>query len=386
MEKLWWFSESGHMFKVPGSEAMVDSEGSPQAGLMDYCVSPASPGEFASVCAGVDQLVLVFSRKSFDPAYLAAIPQDIPRLALIKSNTSVDARLQLEQLELDGLVFSPFTQDSIITSMKKSYDDRQSLSALQDELKNYSSIAFTAMSSASEMGQVAFYAQAVQNISSLERLAQQTLRSLSDLSVNGIVQFCFDETQDIYPKVVAPGYRRLLDQMRGSAHRIISQGRFLIFNFENAQILVTDAPVADGEKYGRLRDVIAHIASIAEARAKTIKANIMLKEQQENTRMVLMLLEMASKDNRQSVKKIMTELSLSLRELATGMDLTLQQETSLLQLSDHALTSLERLHEATDAIEDHFRSLVIQLDMAAKLLHTEESAEAPVADQSVELF
>jgi hypothetical protein len=242
------------------------------------------------------------------------------------------------------------------------------------------------MSSASEMGQVAFYAQAVQNISSLERLAQQTLRSLSELSVNGIVQFCFDDTPDIYPRVVAPGYRRLMDQMRSSAHRIISQGRFLIFNFDNAQILVTDAPISDGEKYGRLRDVIAHIASIAEARAKTIKANMMLKEQQENTRMVLMLLEMASKDNRQSVKKIMTELSMSLRELATGMDLTLQQETAMLKLSDQALTSLECLHEATDAIEDHFRSLVIQLDIAAKLLHTEEAREAPPADKSVELF
>lgn len=386
MEKLWWFSESGHMFKVPNAESMVDDEGAPRAELMDYCVSPANTNELRSLCATVDQLVLVFSRKSFDPHYLAAIPQDLPRLALIKSNTSVDARLQLDELELDGLVFSPFTQDAIITSIKKSYDDKQSLLTLQEELKNYSSIAFTAMSSASEMGQVAFYAQAVQNISSLERLAQQTLRSLADLSVNGIVQFCFDGVQDIYPKAVAPGYRRLLDQMRSSALRIISQGRFLIFNFENAQILITDAPVADGEKYGRLRDVIAHIASIAEARAKTIKANMMLKEQQENTRMVMMLLEMASKDNRQSVKKIMTELSLSLRELATGMDLTLQQETAMLQLSDHALGSLERLHEATDAIEDHFRSLVVQLDMAAKLLHTEEAPEASVADQSVELF
>jgi len=386
MEKLWWFSETGHMFKVPNAESMVDDEGAPRAELMDYCVAPANTDEFALLCAGVDQIVLVFSRKSFDPQYLSIIPQDLTRLALIKSNTSVDARLQLDQLELDGLVFSPFTQDAIITSIKKSYDDRQSLLTLQEEIKNYSSIAFTAMSSASEMGQVAFYAQAVQNISTLERLAQQTLRSLSDLSVNGIVQFCFDEVQDIYPKAVAPGYRRLLDQMRSSALRIISQGRFLIFNFDNAQILITDAPVSDGEKYGRLRDVIAHIASIAEARAKTIKANMMLKEQQENTRMVMMLLEMASKDNRQSVKKIMTELSLSLRELATGMDLTLQQETAMLQLSDHALTSLERLHEATDAIEDHFRSLVVQLDMAAKLLHTEEAPEAPAVDQSVELF
>ena len=242
------------------------------------------------------------------------------------------------------------------------------------------------MSSASEMGVVAFYAQAVQNTASLERLAQQTLRCLADLSVQGIIQFSFEEKSQVYPTDTSKAYRDLLEWTRTSPHRIVSQGRFLIFNFESTQLVVIDAPVGNPDKYGRLRDVIAHIASIAEARAKTLKVNELLKIQQENTAVVIALLEMASRDNRNSVRMIMTELSFALRELATGLDLTLEQETAMLRLSEQALVSLESLHEATDAVEIHFRSLLLQLDKAAKLLETVENAEPESADTSIELF
>lgn len=386
MDKLWWFSDAGAIYRVPATESIVDDEGTPTELAKRYCLTLASPEEFAGQCETVDQLIFISGRQLFQPDYLAVIPSKLPTLALIKSTTSADGRAQLEQLDLDGWVFNPFTSEALNISIQKSYDDKKSILALQEELKNYSDIAFTAMSSASEMGIVAFYAQTVQGISTMERLAEQTLRCLMDLSVKGFIQFTFDDSVDMFPKAIAPGYRKLFDQFRMSTHRIVSHGRFLIFNFENAQFLIIDAPIANPDKYGRLRDVIAQIASIAEARAKTIKVNSMLKVQQEKIRMVMSLLEMASRDNRSSVKRIMTELSLALRELAVGMDLTLEQESAMLKLSERALGSLELLHEVTDTIEGHFRSLVGQLDQAAKLLNTQDQAQPIEVEASVELF
>lgn len=385
MDKLWWFSDTGIICRVPDGDSIVNDEGIPTAAADRCRLDVTTPADFADQCATVDQLIFISGRQLFRSDYLAVIPSNLPSLALIKSTTSADARAQLEQLELDGWVFNPFTSEALDISIQKSCEDKKSILALQEELKNYSEIAFTAMSSASEMGVVAFYAQTIQDISSMDRLADQTMRCLADLSVKGFIQFTFDDAIDIYPKAIAPGYRKLFDQFRTSAHRIISHGRFLIFNFENAQFLITDAPIANPDKYGRLRDVIAQIASIAEARAKTIKVNSMLKVQQENIRMVMSLLEMASRDNRTSVKRIMTEQSLALRELAVGMDLTLEQESSMLKLSERALGSLESLHEVTDTIEGHFRSLVVQLDQAAKLLDAEE-APSMETEASVEFF
>jgi hypothetical protein len=386
MDKLWFFSETGQIYWVPSSDSILDDNGFPKAVMAEFEVHLKDAVEFGTFCERSDQIILVSSQQEFRSDYLSAIPRNIPRLALIKLGTPAPAREQLDKLELDTYVLGPFDDVTINAALQKSLDDKSSLLALQDELKNYSSIAFTAMSSASEMGVVAFYAQSVQNISDMNRLAQQTLRCLNDLSVQGFVQFSFDDEVDIYPREISNSYRDLLDWTRTSEHRIVSHGRFLIFNFDNAQFLITDAPVEDPDKCGRLRDVIAHIVSIAEARAKTIKVNILLKEQQENTRMVMMLLEMASRDNRSSVKRIMTDLSMALRELAMGLDLNLTQETAMLQLSESAMESLDCLHEATDAVEIHFRSLLLQLDQAAKLLKTEEVSEQVSIEANVELF
>lgn len=386
MDRLWFFSETMQVFWVPNTDSMVDEHGLPKLGITEFEINLKDAAEFSAFCTRSDQVILVSSMKEFSPAYVAAIPSYIPRLALIKPGTPAPAREQLDMLDLDAYILGPFDDISISKALQKVLDDKSSLLALQDDLKNYSSIAFTAMSSASEMGVVAFYAQSVQNISDMNRLAQQTLCCLKDLSVQGFIQFSFDDGEYIFPEDISKTYRDLLDWTRTSTHRIVSHGRFLIFNFENAQFLITDAPVEDPDKYGRLRDVIAHIVSIAEARAKTIKVNGLLKQQQENTRMVMMLLEMASRDNRNSVKAIMTDLSMALRELAMGLDLTLEQETAMLALSEKALGSLESLHEATDAVEVHFRSLILQLDQAAKLLETEEVPEHTEIESSVELF
>jgi hypothetical protein len=386
MDKLWFFSETGQVYWVPSAESIVDAGGLPKVDVAQFEVQLKDAAEFGSFCERSEQLILVSSHAEFPPSYLSAIPASAVRVALIKLGTPAPAREQLDKLELDACLLGPFEDTTVNAVLSKTLEDKNIVLALQDELKNYSSIAFTAMSSASEMGVVAFYAQSVQNISDMDRLAQQTLRCLSDLSVQGFVQFSFDDHVDIYPREISSSYRELLQSMRMSEHRIVSHGRFLIFNFENAQFLIIDAPVDDPDKCGRLRDVIAHIASIAEARAKTIIVNGMLKEQQENTRMVMMLLEMASRDNRQSVKTIMTDLSMALRDIALGLDLNMEQETAMLALSEKALGSLECLHETTDAVEVHFRSLLLQLDQAAKLLKTDESTSSAEIEASVELF
>lgn len=386
MDKLWFFSETGQIYWVPSSDSILDEHGFPTAAMAEFEVHLKDASEFGTFCDRSDQIILVSSQREFVPDYLSVIPRSMPRLALIKSGTPAPAREQLDKLELDAYLLGPFDSATVNAALQKSFDDKSSLIALQDELKNYSSIAFTAMSSASEMGVVAFYAQSVQNIADMDRLAQQTLRCLNDLSVQGFVQFSFDGELDVYPREISNSYRDLLDWTRTSECRIVSHGRFLIFNFENAQFLITDAPVEDPDKCGRLRDVIAHIVSIAEARAKTIKVNVLLKEQQENTRMVMMLLEMASRDNRNSVKTIMMDQAMALREIAMGLDLTLEQEKAMLNLSEKAMESLECLHEATDAVEIHFRSLLIQLDQAAKLLKTNEVSAPANIEANVELF
>lgn len=389
MEALWYFSGKNGVFSVPDQQVIVNSQGDllPFATTCSEDVSSAD--DFVALCNRHEIIILAADQGRFDDSFLNQIAPELPRLALISPYTTDTSRQQLDKLGVDALVFSGMNHSDFAAVMKKALEDKQATNSLQDEIKKYSSIAFTAMTSASEMGVVALFAESVQSAMEFSRLAQLTLNCANDLAMDAVVQFHFDDVNTVFPENTSASYKRLLDSTLSSNARIVSHGRFLVFSFNHVQILITNAPINDEDRYGRMRDVLAHIASIAESRAKALQVNEMLKEQQDNARMVMMLLEMASRDNRNSVKEIMTELSFSLRHMAMGLDLTLAQETAMTALADKALESLESLQQATVAVEEHFRSLLQQLDDAANLLHNKiknTDTDDAIDASKVELF
>ncbi len=387
MDALWLVGSPARCYRVPDQQMIINNQDELISDAAKYHIPVASAVEFTGLCTQVSLVVLV-AGTGLEQEWQDAIPCHLPKVGLLTHHCHADVQEQLGALGIDAYVSSSMIPADYDLVLRKVHDDKHALNALHQELKNFSSIAFTAMSSASEMGTVAVFAEKVQEVMELERLAHLIHACLGDLGVSGVVQFIFDQDVRLFPERISASYLRLLNFACESAARIVSQGRFLLFSFEHLQLLVTDAPAHDEERYGRLRDVLAHMVSIAEARAKTLKVNSLLKVQQENTRMVMMLLEMSSRDNRNAVKEIMTELSDSLRMIAMGFDLNLEQETALLGLSEKALVSLESLQETTTVIEEHFRSLVQELEAASHLLDTPETADDEVQEQDsrVELF
>lgn len=390
MDALWLISGQNTFYLVPDDQLIIDKQGS----LLAYaatCEENATTSlEIADLFAQSNVVILAATQRLFDTRMLALIPPTLPKVAFFLESTPMAVRDQIVAYGVDGYSSSSMGQADYAMVLKKVCDDKKALNNLQDEIKNYTNIAFTAMSSASEMGVVTVFAEKVQAVMEFDRLAQLVFSCLGDLGIQGVIQFAFEDEVLHYPKDTSPSYKFLLESAIGSNARIVSNGRFLLFSFTQMQLLVIDAPHDDAERYGRLRDLVAQLVSIAESRAKTLKVNSMLKVQQENARTVMMLLEMASKDNRNSVKEIMMDLSLSLRSMAMGMDLTLEQETKMLGLAEKALNSLEGLQEATVAVEEHFRSLLQQLDGAASLLqhrpHSPAETKQEAESNKVELF
>lgn len=376
MDALWIISGLQSFYLVPDNQIIINKQGE----LLTYAAtceeSATTDAEIKALFTQCEVVVLVATNRLFDTQTLAKIPSSVPRIGFFLEKTASALRDQLTAFGVDAYASIAMEPHDYGLVLKKVGDDKKALNTLQDELKSYTNIAFTAMSSASEMGVVAVYAEKVQTVMDLDRLAQLTFSCLSDLNVQGIMQFTFEDEVIHYPTDASASYKFLLESAIGSRTRIVSKGRFLLFSFNQVQLLVIDAPHEDAERYGRLRDLLAQLVSIAESRAKTLKVNSMLKSQQENARTVMMLLDMASKDNRNSVKEIMMDLSMSLRTMAMGMDLNMAQETKMLGLAEKALNSLEGLQEANVAVEEYFRSLLQQLDGAASLLaHQHDSVQ-----------
>ncbi|WP_039913239.1 hypothetical protein [Cellvibrio mixtus] len=392
MDALWLLAGPDRCYRVPDRRIIVDKRGSLLDGAEQFLINKPdvefTENTLAALFDQVDVVILVAGSELLNKQWLESIPAKFPKVGFLYETSTPEARLQLTVIGVDGYISVSMTQPDFEVVLQKIHEEKQSINNLLEELKNFSAIAFTAMSSASEMGTVAVFAEKVQSCMELHRLANLIQVSLGDLGLDCIVQFIFENDITIFPVDVPVSYLRLLQSANESETRIISHGRFLLFSFEHVQLLVTNAPHLDQERYGRLRDVLAHVVSIAEARAKTLKVNTLLKIQQDNARMVMMLLEMAAVDNRTAVKTIMTELSDSLRVMATGFDLNMEQESQLLTLSERALNSLEGLQETTMAVEVHFRSLLQQLDEASNLLQPPQEHEQEIEsfDSKIELF
>lgn len=390
MDALWLTSGQTRFFLVPDQNIIIDKHGD----LTTYAITCEEPLDakqtLAALCDRVEVLVLVGTEALFNAQLLAELPDHLAKIAFLSEKTSDAVRAQFSALCVDGYLTAGMEQQDTDLVLQKVVEDKKAITELQAEISNYSSIAFTAMSSASDMGMVALYAEKVHKASGLAQLAQLTFNCLADLDLEAVLQFVFDQDVLAFPPDMPLTHKQLLQSSTQSALRIVSHGRFLLFGFEHFQLLVTNAPQDNIERYGRMRDVLAYIVAIGEARAKTLKVNMMLKAQQENTRIVMTLLDMASRDNRNSIKEIMTNLSLALRAMATSLDLTLEQEKALLTLADEAFYSLDTLQEATAAIEEYFRSLVEQLDGVAVLLEAKPSESVVAEDASsaskVELF
>jgi hypothetical protein len=386
METLWAFSAIPAFFLVPDARMLVNETGQLLSPFSEYKVDVAKVNDFCDHLSRVKMLVLVAEVNPFEQEILAAIPPSMPKLVIVGDRAPALVRQQLNALGPEGYIFGAIGPTSFSEAINKAFHDKAALNQIRNELQKYTDLAFTAMTSASEMGAVALFAERTQTAADISRLAELTIECLKDLNAEGVVQFSFDDSVLVYPETASEPYRQLLLGARTADARIVFRGRFLVFSFTHVQLLITNAPVEDEERYGRLRDALAPVVSVTEARLKTLRVNLLLKEQQKNTRMVMMLLEKASEDNRNSIKTIMTDLSVSLREKAVNLELSLAQENALMALSENALLSLESLQEATTAVEIYFRSLVDGLDSASQLLDQVDDTASEANGSRIELF
>jgi hypothetical protein len=388
MDVLWLMGKPLRYFLVPASELITHCQDKLLSQLGDYEKWVMTDEGREKLFHMVDLVVLVADNNSIHEDWLPTLPNHLARLAYINEDAPTAVRERIKSIGVDGYLSHSMNASYIDAILQKVLDEKSSINQLQEELKTISSVAFTAMTAASEIGIVAVFAEKVQRVMSYERLAELVHSCLQDMKLNGVLQFAFDEDIAQFPEDAPESYKQLLRNALQSKARIASLGRFLLFCFDQVQLLVIDAPEEDQERYGRMRDVLIQLTSITSARAKTIKANLLLKEQQDNSQRVMKLLKKSAGDNRASVKHIMLDLSTSLRMAATSLELSINQENALLSLSDNALNSLESLQETNYILEEYLAEMLDQLNKAAGLLENnqDEEKESASDDSNVSLF
>lgn len=245
--------------------------------------------------------------------------------------------------------------------------------------------AVSAIESASEYGSLIHYFEANENCNSFGDLKETIADFL--LSRNLSVDFVIDtgESLDYWiSENRSRNHRFMLDRMRKAKKRMVSTDKLLGFYFEHFTLLISNAPYHEAEKYGRLKDTLAHFCTITEARIRGLIIKESISKQNNDIVTVMNLIRASTEDAKKHVESIMKTLVSDIELAANTFDMNLQEEEKLLQVAQHAASSLWQFHDNSQQLEIHFLSLVESISAMKKL--TCASQDAPIQMDSVELF
>lgn len=240
-----------------------------------------------------------------------------------------------------------------------------SLQQLDTRLRSASDVAYTALSNAGELGVIVNFVETALACPDFPDLADQMLDALSQYQVSACLVIRSDELHPLYfsGTVLSPLETQLLDMAR-DGKRIVTVGRRCIFNADNISVLVKDMP-ADEDRAGRLRDHIARLMSVAEARIKSLVNETSasqfraaaVSEALADAGDSLQKVDDRMRHFQSQVAQVISDLTTGLEEKFMGLMLSDEQEEGLLQPVRTARSQLDEIFDESIAIDSHMDAL-----------------------------
>lgn len=341
------------------------------------------PSLFTDICALSPQAILLDIQSDYDyPAFLSRLiecfDEKIPTILGVLSDKNDPQTAQLlTELPIDSYVPSSCSLERLINKLGQLERLQLHNNQLQAEIEQTSRTALTAMKAASEVGLLMQLVEWLNTCNSVTEVTNALFRVCKSLELKSFCMVKEGDTCDYYPEnAVHETARKILNEALNSDIRVLSKNRILVFRVDYLVLLITNAPWQDEDKYGRIRDILLQAAVLAEAKVRTLSVNNLIGAQHQQVQSIMTLIKNVSSETQMYARNIMKNLSSELREAAMTLDLTQPQEEKLTQLSEEALDAIEVLYANSDALEQHFHSLIDSITQVRELTQTPSNPNA----------
>jgi len=131
-------------------------------------------------------------------------------------------------------------------------------------------MAFEAMATSSELGEILRFHEALHLITELDELADLLLKAIAQFSLTSSIMFFTDKTHYFCQEGEEhPLEQQVLNAFKGR-DRIYSWKNKTFFNYELFSVLIKNMPIDDEERYGVLKDQLCILLNGVDARVKAI--------------------------------------------------------------------------------------------------------------------
>lgn len=244
------------------------------------------------------------------------------------------------------------------------------------EMASYASqTAMTAMSSMSEVGALLQLLQAFNGCNSYRQLAETTLKGLADYGLEGAVQI---RTPD-GPLTLAsrggasPLEASVIGHMAGM-DRIVQYRNRLSITYPHVSMLVSNMPIEDADRCGRLRDHLAVLVESAEVRAGTLIADGRTRLRGERIAAAVQRITGALAEIDQDQRHTRVATSMAIQDLTTQLErayvslaLTEVQEEFIATICSEGIARVLEAQMVESSQQDKMTAIVHELEGMLKL-------------------
>ncbi|MBF0184548.1 MAG: response regulator [Magnetococcales bacterium] len=276
---------------------------------------------------------------------------------------SQDERMAGYQAGGDDYLVKPFDEDELLTKINLLLANREALANLKRMAQEARQVAFTAMSSAGEMGELLRFLQDSLNCAEEKSLSERLFATLDSLGLDGILRLNSGGEVTFYNRssLFHPLEKSVLGHC-GTDQRMITFGKSAIFSTARAMLFIRCMPVDDEESYGRIKDALAMLLAGVDARMQALENAAQMAKREKQLSDIVLALDKATREilasQAQLREQIVQRFSQLIQEMQSAIDdtliggLTTEQEDQLMLIVTRAEKDTLTLISQEAALEE----------------------------------
>ncbi len=270
----------------------------------------------------------------------------------------------------DDYLVKPFEPEALSAKIKVllKYTDKHN--ELHQQYEIAQKTAHIAMTGSSELGIAMRFVEETFSIHDYEGLSNALFTMTDSLSLNTTLMFVVNEGKNIWfssSGVTSPLESQLLSMMHNEK-RIFDFSSRTVISYPYVTLLVKNMPIADMERYGRIKDLLPIILSALNEKILVLNTATVLKEQSEylnktNEKIKSSLTKVSEslKQNQNNITIIMRKMLNDLGAHLPNMGLEDDQEEYILNRIEKAIVQSVNLIDSSENTNNIFTDVVDEM-------------------------
>lgn len=286
-------------------------------------------------------------------------------ILFVSAMDTVEERLAGFEAGGDEYLIKPVNIEQLLEKIKRNLEVRLEVHNMQKNAKEAMSVAFEAMTSNSEMGQIINFVRDAQTVKTLDEMGSRVCSVVKEFGLNSCA--LIEGTKTRFFGCRADSIEaRLLEKCQISHERIFNKGIRTIVQSDQVVLLIKNMPIEDERKYGRFKDNLTVLISICDGRILTLKTQRdLIRQRKKAINRVITVAEKQLKtfsnnllSHDEKMSNIIMDMIAQLEAKLFSLGLDDDQEAALMKLAYGASEQLEKAKDSTKELEDQLSAIL----------------------------